>query len=127
MDGAFRMPASGPIEKDSSCSIQRRQRSHLQCRACDAGDTTAAGALIRFLTSGAGNDTSRAKEGAALIARRPDRTCPDPRRRARPRPLRACRSISPRRQSMAPFSYTMYDAKDSVIDTCGERLIPGPS
>ncbi|MGA5425147.1 DUF6300 family protein [Streptomyces lavendulocolor] len=36
------------------------------CAACDAGDT-AAGALVRFLISGAGNDTSRAKEGADLI------------------------------------------------------------
>ncbi|MDX3207702.1 DUF6300 family protein [Streptomyces sp. NPDC006458] len=36
------------------------------CRTCDAGDT-AAGALVRFFSSGAGNDTSRAKEGAELI------------------------------------------------------------
>ncbi|MER7108808.1 DUF6300 family protein [Streptomyces sp. NPDC000229] len=36
------------------------------CRLCDAGDT-AAGALVRFFASGAGNDTSRAKEGAELL------------------------------------------------------------
>ncbi|MGI5485050.1 DUF6300 family protein [Streptomyces lavendofoliae] len=36
------------------------------CGACDAGGT-AAGALVRFFASGAGNDTSRAKEGADLL------------------------------------------------------------
>ncbi|MFF3558257.1 DUF6300 family protein [Streptomyces tsukubensis] len=36
------------------------------CKACDAGNT-AAGALVRFFASGAGNHTSRAKEGAELL------------------------------------------------------------
>ncbi|MEU3778375.1 DUF6300 family protein [Streptomyces sp. NPDC032472] len=36
------------------------------CEACDTGDT-AAGDLLRFFTSGGGNDTSRAAEGAELM------------------------------------------------------------
>ncbi|WP_236242726.1 DUF6300 family protein [Streptomyces sp. CC228A] len=37
------------------------------CRACDASDATAAGALVRFFKSGGGQDTTRTQECADLV------------------------------------------------------------
>ncbi|MBT2611441.1 hypothetical protein J7I97_25075 [Streptomyces sp. ISL-87] len=60
---------SGPLI--SACQMPQRDAFGRPitlelCEVCDTGNT-AAGALLRFFTSGGGNETARAPEGAWLM------------------------------------------------------------